>query len=99
MTFVGFLLLVLVGAICGAIAEFIVGWSRGGFIVAAIVGFAGALIGNWGAPLIHLPTIYVVRVDGYSIEVVWAILGAVALLLVLSLFRRSTYSRRWRHAP
>jgi uncharacterized membrane protein YeaQ/YmgE (transglycosylase-associated protein family) len=98
MTLVGFLLLVLVGAICGAIAQFIVGWSRGGFILATLVGFAGALIGNWGAPLIHLPTIYIVRVDGYTIEVVWAILGAVALLLVLSLFRRSTYSR-WRHAP
>ena len=94
MTIAGFLLLILVGAICGAIAELIVGWSRGGFLVATIVGFAGAWIGNWVAPRIHLPSYLTVSVEGHVIEVLWAILGAVALLLVLSLFRRN----RLRHA-
>ena len=95
MTLVGFLLLVLVGAVCGAIAEFIVGWSPGGFVAAAVIGFAGALIGNWGAPLIHLPPLFTVRIEGHSIEVLWALLGSVALLIVLGVFRRSTYNR-WR---
>jgi uncharacterized membrane protein YeaQ/YmgE (transglycosylase-associated protein family) len=97
MTIGGFLLLVLVGAICGAIAQGIVGWSRGGFLTAAVVGFLGALIGNWGAPQLHLPSYLVVSVEGHTIEVLWAILGAVALLLVLSFFRRGSYNR-WRHA-
>jgi uncharacterized membrane protein YeaQ/YmgE (transglycosylase-associated protein family) len=97
MTVAGFLLLVVVGAICGAIAEFIVGWSRGGFVMAAVIGFAGAMIGNWGAPRIHLPSYFTMQVEGHTIEVLWAILGAVALLFVLSLFRRGTYNR-WRHA-
>jgi len=94
MTITGFLLLILVGAICGAIAEFIVGWSRGGFIAATAVGFIGAFIGSWFAPRLGLPSLLTVRVEGHSIEIFWSVLGAVGLLLVLSVFRRSGYYRR-----
>lgn len=94
MTIIGFLLFLLVGAICGAIAEFIVGWSPGGFIAAAVVGIVGAFIGGWVAPRIGLPSLLAVRIEGYSIEIVWSVLGAIALLLVLSAFRRSSHYRR-----
>ena len=94
MTVVGFLLLVVVGAICGAIAEFIVGWSPGGFIAAAVVGFLGAIFGGWIAPQIGLPSLLAVRIEGHSIEIFWSVLGAIALLLVMSAFRRSSYYRR-----
>ena len=94
MTVLGFLLLLLVGAICGAIAEFLVGWSRGGFIAAAVVGIAGAWIGTYFAPKLQLPSLLTVRIEGHSIEIFWAVLGAMALLLVLSLFRRVRYYRR-----
>jgi hypothetical protein len=39
-----------------------------------------------------LPTILVINIEGRSVEVVWAILGA-ALLIVLSLFRRGSRGR------
>lgn len=94
MTIIGFLLLILVGAICGAIAEFIVGWSPGGFIAAAVIGVLGAFLGGWLAPMIGLPSLLAVRIESYSIEIVWSILGAVALLLVMSAIRRSRYSSR-----
>ena len=94
MTVTGFLLLILVGALCGAIAEFLVGWSRGGFIAAAVVGFMGAVIGSWAAPRLSLPSLLTVQVEGHSIEIFWSVLGAVALLMVLSVFRRSSYYRR-----
>jgi uncharacterized membrane protein YeaQ/YmgE (transglycosylase-associated protein family) len=94
ISLVGLLVLLLVGAICGAIAEVIVGYSPGGFFAAAVIGFLGALIGSWLAPRLGLPSVFVVNVDGYRIEILWAILGAVLLLLVLSLFRRGPYRRR-----
>lgn len=96
MTITGFLLFLLVGAICGAIAEFIVGWSSGGFIAAAVVGILGAFIGGWIAPRLGLPSLMAVRVEGYAIEVFWSILGAILLLLVLSAFRRTSYYGRFR---
>jgi uncharacterized membrane protein YeaQ/YmgE (transglycosylase-associated protein family) len=94
MTITGFLLLILLGAICGAIAELIVGWSRGGFIVATAVGFIGAALGSWFAPRIGLPSLLSIRIEGHSIEVFWSLLGAIVLVMVMNLFRRSSYYRR-----
>jgi uncharacterized membrane protein YeaQ/YmgE (transglycosylase-associated protein family) len=93
MSLVGLLLLILVGAICGAIAEVLVGYSPGGFLASVAIGFLGALIGTWLAPRIGLPSMFAVTIEGYRIEILWAVLGAVLLLLVLSLFRRSYYRR------
>jgi uncharacterized membrane protein YeaQ/YmgE (transglycosylase-associated protein family) len=94
MTLVGLLLLILVGAICGGIAEMLVGYSPGGFIASVIVGFLGAMIGTWLATQLGLPAVLPITVQGYTIEVLWSILGAVILLLVLSAFRRGYYRRR-----
>jgi uncharacterized membrane protein YeaQ/YmgE (transglycosylase-associated protein family) len=93
MTLIGFLLLILVGAICGGIAEFIVGFRPGGFIASVVVGFLGALIGGLLAAPLGLPSLLAVRIEGHSIEVVWSILGAIVLLLVMGVFRRRSYSR------
>jgi uncharacterized membrane protein YeaQ/YmgE (transglycosylase-associated protein family) len=94
MTVLGFLLLIVVGAICGAIAELIVGYSPGGFLVSVAVGFAGAWIGGWLAGALHLPAVLVVRIEGHAFDVIWTVLGSIVLLLVVSMLRRSTYYRR-----
>ena len=93
MSLVGLLLLILVGAICGVIAEMLVGFSPGGFFASVAIGFLGALIGTWLAGQIGLPSLLAVTIDGYTIEIIWAIIRAVILLLILSLFRRSYYRR------
>ena len=93
MTLVGLLILIVIGAICGAAAELIVGYSPGGFLASVAIGFLGALLGTWLARQIGLPAMLPITVDGYTIEVLWAILGAVILLLIISLFRRSYYRR------
>jgi uncharacterized membrane protein YeaQ/YmgE (transglycosylase-associated protein family) len=93
MSLVELLLLILVGAICGVIAEMIVGFSPGGFLASVAIGFLGALIGTWLAPRVGLPAVLAVRVGGYTIEILWAIIGAIILLLILSLFRRGYYRR------
>lgn len=94
MTVLGFLLLIVIGAICGGIAERIVGYSPGGFLVSVAVGFMGAWIGGWLAVAAHLPPGFVVRVDGHAFDVVWTVLGSILLLLIVSLFRRSPYYMR-----
>jgi uncharacterized membrane protein YeaQ/YmgE (transglycosylase-associated protein family) len=93
MSLVQLLLLILVGAICGVIAEMIVGFSPGGFLASVAIGFLGALIGDWLAPRVGLPQVFSVQIGGFRIEILWAIIGAIILLLILSLFRRSYYRR------
>jgi uncharacterized membrane protein YeaQ/YmgE (transglycosylase-associated protein family) len=88
MTLLGLLVLLVVGAICGAVAELIVGWSAGGFLAAAGIGFLGALLGGWLARVLRLPSIFPVRIETVTIEIVWSVLGAVILLAILSAVRR-----------
>lgn len=95
MTIFGFLLLLVIGAICGAIAELIVGWSPGGFLASVAIGFVGAGIGGWVAGALRLPSLLMVRIEGHTIEVFWTVLGSILLLLLVSLIRRASYGRRF----
>ena len=95
MTLLGFVMLLVLGAICGFIAEMIVGWSPGGFFASAAIGFLGAWLGSWLAGLLHLPSTFVVHVESHGIDVGWTVLGAILLLLVVKLFRRRPFYPRY----
>ncbi len=88
MTLIDFLLLLLVAAICGVIAQALVGISVGGCLVSAVVGFVGALIGLWLARQLNLPDILTVRIGATTFPIVWSIIGSALLLLIISLFTR-----------
>ena len=81
------LILLAIAGIVGALAEFLIGFSLGGMIGAIIVGVVGALIGNWLARLLHLPAILPIQVGTRTIELVWAMLGSILLVGLLSALR------------
>jgi uncharacterized membrane protein YeaQ/YmgE (transglycosylase-associated protein family) len=91
MTLVELVVLLLIAGLCGAIAQALVGYSRGGCLAAVAVGFIGALLGLWLARQLGLPELFVVNVGGTGFPVVWSILGAALFVAVLSLIsgRRS----------
>jgi len=94
MTITAFLLLILLGAACGAIAEFFVGFTWGGFLAAAAVGFIRPAVGDWFAPLAGFPTLLPIRFEGHTIDIFWSLLGAIAFLMMMNVFRHSSYYRR-----
>ena len=87
MTLIGLLLVLLVGAVCGVVAEFIVGYSPGGLIASAVVGLIGGWLGMAIAAALRLPGIFVVQIEGHPIEIAWTIIGAIVLLLAMMAFR------------
>jgi len=93
ISLVGLLVLLVIGAICGVIAERLVGISFGGFFAAAVIGFLGAVIGSWLAHAVHAPSLLTITVEGHPMEVVWSIVGAVLLLLLIGLVRRGSRRR------
>ncbi len=97
MGLVELLILLIIAGICGAIAEAVVGFSPGGFLVSIIVGLIGAYLGSWLAPQLGLPPVLAVHslLPGtrFDFDIVWAILGAILLLLVISLVRGAGYRR------
>jgi uncharacterized membrane protein YeaQ/YmgE (transglycosylase-associated protein family) len=92
MDLVGILILILIAAVAGAIGQAIAGYSFGGCLVSAAVGFIGALIGAWVAAALGLPEIFVVNVGGWAFPVIYAIIGATIFSIVVGLLtRRRTY--------
>ena len=81
------LILLAIAGLVGALAEFLIGFSLGGMLGAMIVGVVGALIGSWLARLLYLPAILPIQVGTRTIELVWATLGSILLVGLLSALR------------
>lgn len=89
MTLVGFLLLLVIAAVAGAIGQAISGYSVGGCLGSIVIGFLGAWLGVWLAGQFGLPEFFTLVVDGRPFPVVWGIIGAAILSLLFGmLFRR-----------
>jgi uncharacterized membrane protein YeaQ/YmgE (transglycosylase-associated protein family) len=91
MSLITLLILLVIAGICGAIGQAIGGGGRGGIIVSIVLGFVGALFGMWLASALHLPEIFVVRVDGHAFPILWSIIGSALFVAVLNLFTRRRY--------
>ena len=90
MTLIDFLILAVVAAVCGLIGQSLAGYSVGGCLVSAVIGYVGAFIGVWVARQFGLPELFTVTVGGSSIPIIWSIIGSALLVAVLSMFRRAT---------
>lgn len=83
-----FLILLLVAGLCGAIAQAIAGFSRGGCLVSVAVGFVGALVGMWLQKLTGLPEILTIAVGDTAFPIVWSIIGGVLFAIVVGMLTR-----------
>ena len=86
MTLTGFILLLLIAGIVGAIGQSLSGYSFGGCLVSIIVGFIGAYVGVWLAGQLGLPEVFSITIEGESFPIVWGIIGSAILSLILGLF-------------
>lgn len=94
MTLFGFLILLLVAAICGGIGQALAGYDLGGCLVSIVVGFVGAYIGLWVSRKVGLPDFFTINVDGKPFPVIWAILGSAIFTFIVALLRRTFTGRR-----
>ena len=88
MTLIGFLVLLLIAAICGAIGQSLAGYDLGGCVVSIIVGFIGAYLGLWLAGKFDLPKFFEISIEGKSFPIVWAVIGSAIFTLIVALLRR-----------
>ena len=88
MTILGFLILLLIAAICGGIGQSLAGYDLGGCFVSIIVGFIGAYIGLWVAAKMGLPRLFEISIDGKPFPIIWAVIGSAIFTLIMALLRR-----------
>ena len=93
MTLIGFLVLLLIAAICGSIGQALAGYDLGGCLVSIIVGFIGAYIGLWIAGKFGLPEIFTITIEGKPFPIVWAVTGSAIFTLIVALLRRAFTGR------
>ncbi len=88
MTLVGFLVLLVIAAICGGIGQSIAGYDLGGCLVSIVVGFIGAYIGMAIAAKFNLPPIFSISVENQPFPVVWAVIGSAIFTFIVALIRK-----------
>lgn len=88
MTLIDLLLLLLVAAVCGSIGQALSGYSLGGCLVSAVVGFIGAFVGLWVARQFGLPEPLAINIGGQPFPIIWSIVGSLILSLILGLLTR-----------
>jgi uncharacterized membrane protein YeaQ/YmgE (transglycosylase-associated protein family) len=93
MTLIGFLVLLLIAAICGSIGQSLAGYDLGGCLVSIVVGFIGAYLGLWVAGKFGLPRIFEISIEGKPFPVVWAVIGSALFTLIIGLIRRAFIGR------
>jgi len=93
MTLIGFLVLLLIAAICGGIGQSLAGYDLGGCLVSIVVGFIGAYIGMWVAGKFGLPEFFAINIEGKAFPIVWAIIGSALFTLIVALLRRAFVGR------
>ena len=76
MTWMGFIILLLIAAVCGSLGQALAGYSLGGCLISIVVGFVGAWLGLWIARQVGLPEVLVVNVQGEPFPIVWAVIGS-----------------------
>jgi len=93
MTLLGFLVLLAIAAICGAVGQSLAGYNLGGCLVSIIVGFIGAWLGMWIAGKMGLPEIFAINIQGKSFPIVWSVIGSALFTLVMALLRKAFVGR------
>jgi uncharacterized membrane protein YeaQ/YmgE (transglycosylase-associated protein family) len=94
MTLLELVLYLVIAGICGAIARAVAGGTSGGFVISILVGFLGAFVGTWLARQFHLPSFFVVAIDGHPFPIVWSVIGGIALVALAHLLMRPQYGGR-----
>lgn len=90
MSLLGLILLFIIAAIAGSIGQALAGYSLGGCLISAIVGFIGAYLGMWLAGLLGLPEIFSINIDGQPFPIVWSIIGSFVFTLIVGLISRGS---------
>ncbi len=92
ITLPGIVVTLLIAALIGALAQLLVGYTRGGCLMSLLVGLVGALLGSWIASLLRMPPL----LEFGGVDVIWTLIGSAVFVLILSLVMGGRRYRRFR---
>ena len=78
------LLLLLIAGVCGFAASQLMGAKRLNVVFMIVLGFVGAWVGQWIAGYFSLPLILPLDLGGRVFPLVWAVIGSMVVVGVVS---------------
>ncbi len=88
MSLLGLVVLLVIAAVAGSLGQALAGYSVGGCLISAVVGFIGAFLGLWFARTLGLPEPLPITVQGETFPLLWSIIGSALFCAVLGLISR-----------
>jgi uncharacterized membrane protein YeaQ/YmgE (transglycosylase-associated protein family) len=88
MSLIGFLILLVIAALAGTLGQSLAGYSVGGCLISAVVGFIGAYLGMWIARQIGLPEPLPISVGGETFPIFWSVVGSALFAAGLGFLSR-----------
>jgi uncharacterized membrane protein YeaQ/YmgE (transglycosylase-associated protein family) len=88
MSWPALIVLIVIAAVCGAVARALAGGVQGGLVTSTAIGFIGALLGPWLARELKLSEPLMLHVAGRPFPILWSIVGGALFVVVLHLFFR-----------
>lgn len=88
MTIAGFVILLIIAAVCGGIGQSLAGYDLGGCLVSIVVGFIGAYVGLWMAEKMGLPDFFTITIDSKPFPIIWAIIGSAVFTFIIAFLRK-----------
>lgn len=88
MGLVELIILLVVAAVCGAVAQAVIGFSLGGFLVSAGIGLIGGVVGTWFARAVNLPEAFMVRIGGTAVPLLWTMIGSMVFVAIAAVLSR-----------
>src|SRR3990172_3113596 len=98
MTLLDLLVLLIIAAIVGFIAQSMIGSRGGSLLVTIALGFIGAVVGSWLARRLGLPEFFSLGIGDITFPIVWAIIGAILFVALVALTARGG-GYRWSITP
>ena len=92
MSFFGFLILLIVAAICGSIGAALAGRNTRCCLTSIVIGFIGAIIGTWLSRELGIGDLFY----WYRIPIIWSIIGAAIFVAVITALTGGSRSKRRR---
>jgi uncharacterized membrane protein YeaQ/YmgE (transglycosylase-associated protein family) len=92
ITLPAIVLTLIVATLAGALAQLLVGYTRGGCFASILIGVIGALIGIWIAQWLSLPHLWIIA----NVDVGWTFIGAAIFVALLALVMGGSRYRGYR---
>lgn len=90
MSILGFIVLLMVAALCGSVGAALAGYSARGCLTSIVLGLIGAFIGTWLSRQLGIGDFLYY----HHIPIIWSIVGAAIFVAVVTLFTGNKRRKR-----